>query len=163
MLTARGREADKVHALDAGADDYLTKPFGMPELLARLRVALRHAARLLQDRVEPGVVLRSAAGEVHIDLGARTVIRHADGQRAEVKLTATEFKLLAVLALHAGKVLTHAFLLREVWGPGHDADFAYLRVFMGQLRHKLEPEPAQPRWLLTELGVGYRLQEEPLA
>lgn len=123
------------------------------ENTARMRAVRRDVARIK-------TVLNQKAHEVHIDLAARRVHRVHDGARDEIKLTPTEFKLLGVLAQHPGKVLTHALLLREVWGPGHDADFAYLRVYMGQLRHKLEVDPTQPRWLLTELGVGYRLQDE---
>jgi two-component system KDP operon response regulator KdpE len=152
VVSARGQETDKVEALDAGADDYLTKPFGTGELLARMRVALRHSSRV-QDSGEPVV----EAGGLRIDLGARVVYR--DGE--EVRLTRTEYRLVAVLAEHAGKVLTHRHLLREVWGPGAAAETHYLRVYMAQLRHKLEDDPARPRHLLTETGVGYRLRMEP--
>lgn len=159
VLSARGQEQDKVAALDAGADDYLTKPFGVPELLARLRVALRHAAR-----GEAGDA-RSAWSWHHdrdqglrLDAAQHRCWRSVDGNEVEVRLTPTEFRLLHCLARHHGKVLTHTNLLREVWGPHHDGDVAYLRVYMGQLRQKLEPEPARPRWLLTEPGVGYRME-----
>jgi two-component system, OmpR family, KDP operon response regulator KdpE len=149
VLSARGREHDKVAALDAGADDYLTKPFGVDELLARMRVALRHAVR----REAPEPVIQ--AGNLRIDFGARTV--HRDG--VEVRLTPTEYALLAVLARHAGKVVTHRHLLKEVWGLHGDAQVHYLRVYAGQLRRKLEADPARPRLLVTEPGVGYRLRD----
>ncbi len=150
VLSARGQEADKVAALDAGADDYLTKPFGVGELTARIRVALRHATA---SSAAPQSVF--AFGDVSIDLAARVVTRGGD----DVRLTPTEYNLLAVLVKHAGKVLTHKQLLTEVWGPPHAQDVQYLRVYMQQLRHKLEDDPAQPRWLLTESGVGYRLKD----
>ena len=147
VLSARGQEDDKVRALDAGADDYLTKPFGVPELLARMRVALRHAGAA---GAAPTPILEFQA--LTIDLAAHEV-RLAG---TVVHLTPTEFKLLTVLARHAGKVLTHRALLREVWGAGWSGEPHVLRVYMGQLRRKLEAEPARPRWLRTELGVGYR-------
>lgn len=152
VLTARGRERDKVQALDAGADDYVTKPFSMPELLARMRVALRHRAQVASGE-EPSMV---EAGRVRIDLARRQVT--VDG--AEATLTPIEFRLLAALARHAGRVLTHDFLLREVWGPSHTEERHYLRVYMAQLRQKLENDPARPRILLTETGVGYRMADE---
>lgn len=149
VLSARGREADKVTALDAGADDYLTKPFGVEELLARMRVALRHVARI--DGVgEPAFEV----GGLRVDLADRRVT--VRGQ--DVHLTPLEYKLLATLVRHAGKVLTHRLLLREVWGPNAQTQTHYLRVYMTQLRHKIEADPARPRLLLTEPGVGYRLQ-----
>ena len=151
VLSARGLERDKVAALDAGADDYLTKPFGVEELLARLRVALRHAARLAGNA--PGAVFRTGALEV--DLAAHRVF--VEGK--DVHLTPTEFKLLALLVRHAGKVVTQRQLLTEVWGPGAVGSPHYLRVQMHGLRHKLEAEPARPRYLVTEPGVGYRLKE----
>jgi two-component system KDP operon response regulator KdpE len=151
VLSARGQEKDKIQALDAGADDYLTKPFGVGELTARMRVALRHAARL---RAGAGEAVFQA-GELKVDLAARRV--WVGGK--EVRLTRTQFNLLAVLARHAGKVVTHRQLLREVWGPGATEPH-YVRAYMGQLRHKLEADPAQPRYLLTETGVGYRLSAE---
>jgi two-component system KDP operon response regulator KdpE len=151
VISARGREEDKVAALDAGADDYLTKPFGVDELLARIRVALRHRARVPGD-AEP---VFEAQG-IRVDLAARTVTRNG----AEVRLTPTEFRLLALLVRHAGKVLTHRQLLREVWGPGAQAQAHYLRVYVNQLRHKLEPDPSMPTLLVTETGVGYRLRTE---
>jgi len=150
VISARGQEDDKIHALDAGADDYLTKPFGTGELLARIRVALRHAARSGAERNEPTITV----GELSIDLDKRTV--HVAGK--EVHLTPTEYKLLALLLKHAGKVLTHRQLLKEVWGPGYANNTQYLRVYMVQLRHKLELDAARPRYLLTEPGVGYRLK-----
>jgi len=149
VLSARGQEDDKIEALDAGADDYLTKPFGVGELLARMRVALRNAARIAAGAGEPSFQV----GELHVDLAARRVF--VRGQ--EVRLTRTEYNLLAALVKHAGKVLTHRQLLREVWGPSAVNQSHYLRVFMGQLRHKLEADPARPRYLVTETGVGYRL------
>jgi two-component system KDP operon response regulator KdpE len=149
VLSARGEEKDKIEALDAGADDYLTKPFGAGELLARMRVALRNAAR---RGGEPEAVFE--AGRLRVDLAARRVF--ADGN--EVRLTRTEYKLLATLVKHAGKVLTHRQLLKEVWGPGSVGESHYLRVYMGQLRHKLESDPARPERLVTETGVGYRLK-----
>ena len=149
VLSARTLETDKVAALDAGADDYLTKPFGLGELLARIRVALRHAqAGGSQD--EEGVF---AVANLKVDLPHRRI--HVDGR--EVHLTPIEYRLLAVLVKHAGKVLTHRQLLKDVWGPGHVERSHYLRIYMAGLRHKLEADPARPRFLLTEVGVGYRL------
>jgi two-component system KDP operon response regulator KdpE len=152
VLTARGQEGDKIRALDAGADDYVTKPFSMGELLARMRVALRHRARAGSDSTDSVV----RVGDLEIDFARRRVVL---GER-EIRLTPIEYRLLAMLARHAGRVLTHDQLLREVWGPGYTTQHHYLRVYMAQLRHKLEPDPAQPRLLLTEAGVGYRLREE---
>jgi two-component system KDP operon response regulator KdpE len=151
VLSARGQEKDKIAALDLGADDYLTKPFGIAELRARLRVALRHAARTAGGAA-PALVV----GGLKVDLAARRV--HLDG--AEIHLTPIEYKLLATLAKHPGKVLTHSFLLKEVWGPANERESHYLRVFMANLRRKLEENPARPRYLLTEQGVGYRLADE---
>jgi two-component system KDP operon response regulator KdpE len=150
VLSARAQEKDKVAALDAGADDYVAKPFGMHELLARLRVALRHAARAGSDSAV------FEAGELRIDLAARRVTRAG----AEVHLTPIEYRLLAELVKHAGKVLTQRHLLKEVWGPGYLERPHYLRVHMANLRGKLEADPARPRRLLTETGVGYRLALE---
>jgi two-component system KDP operon response regulator KdpE len=152
VLSARGQESDKIRALDAGADDYLTKPFGVGELLARMRVALRHAARIAAGAGESAV----ETGELRVDLAARRVLVKGE----EVRLTRTEFNLLATLAKHAGKVVTHRQLLKDVWGPGSADQSHYLRVYMGQLRHKLEENPARPRYLLTETGVGYRLRSD---
>lgn len=159
VVSARGQESDKVAALDAGADDYLTKPFGVGELLARLRVALRHAgARPVNET--PVYECSLDGRTLRVDPVARLVHISEGGQRREVRLTPMEFKLLAFLARHAGKVLTHAMILKEVWGPQHVHDVQYLRVYAGELRKKLEADPAQPRFLLTEPGVGYRLAED---
>jgi two-component system KDP operon response regulator KdpE len=152
VLSARGQEPDKIAALDAGADDYVAKPFAVGELLARVRVALRHAALAARESAEPVFAL----GDVRVDLGHRQVFV----KDVEVRLTRTEYKLLALLVRHAGKVLTHRQLLREVWGPGYVEQTHYLRVYMTQLRHKLEADPARPRLLITEPGVGYRLRAE---
>jgi two-component system KDP operon response regulator KdpE len=152
VLSARGREEDKVAALDAGADDYLTKPFGVGELLARMRVALRHVARAPGDGDEAKEIRN---GELHVDLLARTV--KVAGR--EVRLTPIEYRLLILLARHVGRVLTHGHLLREVWGPGHAGSTHYLRVYMAQLRQKIEADPARPALLVTEPGVGYRMRE----
>jgi two-component system KDP operon response regulator KdpE len=151
VLSARGQERDKVTALDAGADDYVSKPFGAGELLARLRVALRHAAGAAH---EDGAAFK--VGDLEVDLLRRHVLIGG----VEVKLTPIEYKLLTTLVRHAGKVVTHPQLLREVWGPGHADQAHYVRVYMAHLRHKLEKEPARPRYLLTEPGVGYRLAAE---
>jgi len=150
VLSARGREDDKVAALDAGADDYLTKPFGVNELLARMRVALRHAQ-------QQGVPAASTFefGTLLIDLVRREVTRAG----SEVHLTPTEYKMLVLLAQNAGKVLTHAQILREVWGVGHANQTHYVRVHMAELRKKIEADPARPRLLVTEPGVGYRLRD----
>jgi two-component system KDP operon response regulator KdpE len=149
VISARGKEDDKVAALDAGADDYLTKPFGVNELLARIRVALRHAVMSAAD----APVLE--VGPLRMDLARREV--KISG--TEVHLTPLEYRLLALLAQNAGKVLTHRQILKEVWGPGAVNETHYLRVFMAQLRRKVEPDPARPRLLLTEPGVGYRMRE----
>jgi two-component system KDP operon response regulator KdpE len=151
VVSARGRETDKVEALDAGADDYLTKPFGLQELLARLRVALRHAARAAGEPEEGTVTL----GPLHVDFTRREV--SIDGRG--VHLTPIEWSLLALLSRHAGRVLTHRQILREVWGgaPGHQTHT--VRVHMASLRRKLEADPARPRLLLTEPSVGYRLRD----
>ena len=148
VLSARAQEDDKIRALDAGADDYVVKPFAVGELLARLRVALRHAA----TADGTGAPASIEAGELKIDLGARRI--SVSGK--EVHLTPTEYRLLAELARHAGKVLTQRYLLKEVWGPGYVERPHYLRIYMANLRRKLEADPAQPRRLLTETGVGYR-------
>ena len=146
VLSARSTEADKVTALDAGADDYLEKPFGVGELVARVRALLRRHARGADGSAQV------AFGGVTVDLSRRSVLR--DGE--PVHLTALEYRLLSQLLANAGKVLTHRHLLREVWGPAYVEHNHYLRIYMGHLRHKLEADPAQPRHLLTETGVGYR-------
>jgi two-component system KDP operon response regulator KdpE len=152
VLSARGREYDKVTALDLGADDYLIKPFGLPELLARIRVALRHAALRTAGPPEPVF----ASGPLEVDLMRRRV--RLDGE--PVHLTPTEYKLLAALVRQAGRVATHRQLVEAVWGTHSAADTHHVRVYMAQLRHKLERDPARPKLLLTESGVGYRLKDE---
>jgi len=152
ILSARGQEQDKVAALDAGADDYLTKPFSVGELMARIRVALRHAA---STTATPGATTVSF-GDVTLDLTRREVRRKGE----IVHLTPIEYKLLAVLVRHAGLVMTQRQLLKEVWGPGHAEEGHYLRIFIHQLRQKLEDNPSRPRHLITEAGVGYRLRME---
>jgi two-component system KDP operon response regulator KdpE len=147
ILSVRGQETDKIAALDAGADDYVTKPFGMGELLARLRAALRHAAHVVADPV-------FADGGLVVDLTLRQVTLSG----REVQLTPTEYDLLRVLIMHAGQVLTHRQLLREVWGAGYEQETHILRVNVSNLRRKIEPDPARPRYVLTEPGVGYRLR-----
>lgn len=151
VLSARGQEQDKVTALDLGADDYLTKPFGVPELLARIRVALRRMA--LPAAGTPQPVFQT--GEIRVDLERRQVFRGGE----EAHLTPTEYKLLAALIRHAGMVVTHRQLLQEVWGTNYGEQSHYLRVYMAQLRHKLERDPTRPRFLTTEPGIGYRLRE----
>ena len=145
VLSVRERESDKIGALDAGADDYLTKPFGMGELLARIRVALRHTAG---GEDQPALVFR----DLTIDLAKRIVLLGSE----EVKLTPTEYEILKYLALHSGRVVTHVQLLRAVWGPNHQEETHYLRVYIGQLRRKIEKDPARPFYITTEPGVGYR-------
>ena len=152
VLSARDQESQKVKALDAGADDYLTKPFGAAELLARVRVALRHAARIAGSAGES----EFSVGPLKVDLLNRKVWV-AD---REVHLTPIEYRLLSVLVKHAGKTLTHRQLLHAVWGSAHADSSHYLRIYMGQLRRKLEADPARPHFLLTEAGVGYRLAAE---
>ena len=151
VLSARDDERSKVEALDRGADDYLSKPFGMAELMARLRAALRHA---FQAQGELPVFL---SGDLSVDL----VRRHVARGGGEVKLSPKEFELLSHLVMHAGKVLTHRHLLREVWGPAQLGEVQYLRVFIRSLRQKIEPDPARPTHILTEPGVGYRLKLPP--
>ncbi|HEV2532869.1 response regulator [Phenylobacterium sp.] len=146
ILSARDRETEKIDALDMGADDYVEKPFGVGELLARLRVALRH--RLRDDGAEPVVT----SGDLTIDLIKRLVTRAGEA----IRLSPREYDLLAQLVRGAGKVVTHRQLLTAVWGPAHEQDVQYLRVFVGQLRQKIEPEPSAPALILTEPGVGYR-------
>jgi two-component system KDP operon response regulator KdpE len=162
VLSARGQEQDKVNALDAGADDYLTKPFGVGELMARLRVALRHGAAIGDSVAQSEYECTRDRRTLRVDLARRRVWlkeETASGDQLEVRLTPTEFRLLGLLVVHAGKVLTHKQLLTEVWGPSHAGDVQYLRVYAGQLRQKLEADPAQPLFLITEPGVGYRLSE----
>jgi two-component system KDP operon response regulator KdpE len=155
VISARGNEESKVKALDEGANDYLTKPFGSAELMARIRVALRNVT----SRDAPSVV--RLGDDVEIDLVRRSVtLRTGTSAGEEVHLTPMEFKLLATLVRNVGTVQTHHQLLEEVWGPGHENQMQYLRVYMTQLRHKLEREPARPRYLLTETGIGYRLRTE---
>lgn len=150
ILSARSSEQHKIDALDAGADDYLTKPFGFGELLARIRVALRHAIQP-QAHIQAGVF---TSANLKVDLHQRVV--SLDGQ--EIHLTPIQYRLLAVLVQHAGRVLTHQQILKEVWGPSYQENAHYLRIYMSQLRQKLEAEPTQPKFLLTESGVGYRLK-----
>ncbi len=150
ILSARDQEQVKVEALDLGADDYVTKPFGINELLARMRVVLRHASRVSGTAVE--AVFTS--GSLQIDFERRQVLKAGK----EIHLTPIEYKLLTVLVRYAGKVLTHRQLLKEVWGPLHVDEAHYVRVYMQHLRNKLEANPAHPHYLLTELGVGYRFR-----
>jgi two-component system KDP operon response regulator KdpE len=152
VISARGREDDKVAALDAGADDYLTKPFGVQELLARMRVALRH----VQSLGAPGSPQMLVFGALQLDLARRQV--HRGGE--ELHLTPIEYKLLVLLAQHAGKVLTHRQILKEIWGSTNVAQPHYVRVHMAELRKKIEPEPSRPKLLVTEPGVGYRLRDD---
>jgi len=149
VLSAVGDEREKVRALDAGADDYITKPFGTDELLARLRAVLRRAA---EDGGDPTVTI----GELIIDLASRTVT--AAGE--EVHLTPIEFDLLRILTEHRGKLVTHRQLLHQVWGPAYETETHYLRVHVAHIRSKLEPEPSRPRYVITEPGIGYRLRDE---
>jgi two-component system KDP operon response regulator KdpE len=153
VLSGRADSTDKVEALDIGADDYVTKPFGMDELLARMRAAVRRSTPATS---EPQVRL----GDLIIDLAAKRVVRTPDGDggRGDIRLTPTEWHLLEVLLRHPGKLMSHRQLLAEVWGPGYADASGNLRLYMAQLRRKLEPDPARPRWLLTEPGMGYRFQ-----
>jgi two-component system KDP operon response regulator KdpE len=149
VLSAREREAEKIEALDLGADDFVNKPFGVGELMARLRTALRHRIQ----RQGETVVLK--IGELEIDTVRHRVMRAG----AELKLTRKEFELLSCLARHAGRVMTHRQLLAAVWGPAHTQDTQYLRVYVGQLRQKIEADPDDPKIILTEIGIGYRIAE----
>jgi two-component system KDP operon response regulator KdpE len=153
VLSVWGQEQMKVAALDAGADDYVTKPFGMDELLARLRAAVRRAA---PGPDEP--VVQTA--DFTVDLAAKRVMRcrHGDGNSPDIRLTPTEWQLLEILVRNRGRLVSQRQLLQEVWGPAYESESNYLRVYMAQLRRKLEPEPARPRYLLTEPGMGYRFQ-----
>jgi two-component system KDP operon response regulator KdpE len=150
VLSAREQEQDKIKALDAGADDYLTKPFGAGELLARIRVAIRHKVMRQSTTGEPVFILDN----LRVDMSHRQVFLNEQ----EVHLTPIEYKLLTVLIQNAGKVVTHSQLLKEVWGPSYSKETQYLRVYMTQLRHKLELDPARPRFLINEPGIGYRLK-----
>jgi two-component system, OmpR family, KDP operon response regulator KdpE len=152
ILSVRSGDADKITALELGADDYLTKPFSMGELRARIRVALRHAAHAASGNASDNA--RFATGGLALDLARRQV---TVDERA-VHLTPTEYEVLKYLAMHAGQVVTHRTLLRAVWGPSYEDEAHYLRVFIGQLRRKIEPEPGRPRYVLTEPGIGYRLR-----
>ena len=151
VLSARNDERSKVEALDLGADDYISKPFGIPELTARMRAALRHRFQ------EQGELPIFTSGDLTVDL----VRRHVSRAEQEIRLSPKEFELLRHLVAHAGKVLTHRYLLREVWGPAQEREVQYLRVFIRGLRQKLEPNPERPTHIRTELGVGYRLQLPP--
>jgi two-component system, OmpR family, KDP operon response regulator KdpE len=151
VISARGREEDKVAALDAGADDYLTKPFGTSELLARIRVALRRAELGRASAKDPVLDI----GPLRLDLGQREVTR----QGQQLHLTPIEYKLLVLLAQNVGKVLTHRYILKEVWGPAYAAHTHYVRVHVAELRKKIELDPARPKLLETEPGVGYRLRD----
>jgi two-component system KDP operon response regulator KdpE len=151
VLSGRAESMDKVEALDAGADDYVTKPFGMDELLARMRAVVRRSAA---EPSEPQIRL----GDLTIDLAAKRVMRAGDA--GDIRLTPTEWHLLEVLLRHPGKLMSQRQLLQEVWGPGYADATGNLRLYMAQLRRKLEPDPARPRWLLTEPGMGYRFQPE---
>ncbi len=153
VLSAREQEQDKIKALDAGADDYLTKPFGAGELLARIRVAIRHKVMRQAGQGEPVFILDN----LRVDMSQRQVFLNEQ----EVHLTPIEYKLLTVLIQNAGKVVTHNQLLKEVWGPSYSRETQYLRVYMKQLRHKLESDPARPRFLINEPGIGYRLKIDP--
>lgn len=146
ILTARDQEQEKIEALDSGADDYITKPFGVGELMARMRVCLRRTATVDNDPV-------LECGGLSIDLVQRRVL--VDGQ--EVKLTPTEYEIIKIMAQHAGKVITHKQLLKAVWGNSYNDDTHYVRVYIGQLRRKIEKNPTQPRYIITESGIGYRL------
>ncbi|MCF7914569.1 MAG: response regulator [Spirochaetaceae bacterium] len=154
VVSAREQERSKIEALDSGADDYLTKPFSIGELLARIRVALRHSQIGASENPLQNTEFR--VGDLVVDMEHRRVKTNGKA----VHLTPTEYKIVALLAKHAGKVLTHRFILKEIWGPSSVGESQYLRVFMANLRRKIEPDPTQPRYLITEIGVGYRLLDE---
>jgi two-component system, OmpR family, KDP operon response regulator KdpE len=149
ILSVRDQESEKIKALDAGADDYLTKPFNMGELLARIRVALRRSAKTVDEPV-------LTFGEITLDIARRIV----NLRGKELKLTPTEYEILKYLALQADRVVTHQQLLRAIWGPNYQEHTHYLRIYIGQLRHKIEADPTQPRYILTESGIGYRLVKD---
>ena len=151
VLSARSLEQDKIEALEAGADDYVTKPFGILELIARIKVAFRHTERIASNAEEEPVFV---SGDLKVDLVKRTV--HVKGE--EIHLTPIEYKIMHMLVKNADRLVTQQALLREIWGPGHAKQGHYLRVYLGQLRQKLEEQPARPKYLITEPGVGYRLR-----
>lgn len=154
VVSARGREGEKVEALDSGADDYLTKPFSVAELLARIRVAIRHSNQGSQFQIES--LTEFVVGDLKINFEKHRVFMSND----EIHLTPIEYKLVALMANYAGRILTHKFILNEVWGVLSGNDTQSLRVFMANIRRKIEKDPAQPRYILTEVGVGYRLVDE---
>lgn len=157
VISARGQEQDKIAALDFGADDYLVKPFGTGELLARIRAALRHSLFIKRDAVDPPIVYR--IGDLKIDLEKRSITRGSE----EIHVTPIEFKLLSVMARNPGKVLTYSYLLKEIWGPYAGNDTQALRVHMASLRRKLEQDPSTPKVFKTEIGIGYRMAEENIS
>jgi two-component system KDP operon response regulator KdpE len=154
VVSARGKESDKIEALDGGANDYLTKPFGQGELLARIRVALRSKSTTNDQVPSTGII---TIGDLSVDFDRRTVTVG----RSNVHLTPIEYRLLTVMMASSGRVLTHQQILRQVWGPRYCLDMNYLRVYMKKLRHKIEPEPARPKYLVNEPGIGYRLMTNP--
>lgn len=154
VVSARGREADKVEALDLGADDYITKPFGISELIARIRTSLRHSDRV--SNMELGADETVTIGDLTIDIGKRRVTLG----KKEIRFTAIEYKIVSLLAKHIGKVLTYDYIIKEIWGPYASSDNQILRVNMANIRRKLEENPAEPQYIVTELGVGYRMLED---